>query len=262
MDLGLKDKKCLVTGGCNGIGAAITKNLLDEGCKVVATTRTKFSGEKFKDSLEDSRKQNFSYQIAELSNIESINTFINKIIFEFDILVNNAGHDLKVKNPRCSIEEWNQLLTLNFLSSISIVNSVTPYMKQKRWGRIVNITSCAGLENSGAVPYTCAKAALTAYTRSMGRVLAMESPGLVMTAVYPGVIKTPGGHWERILEDNPDHAKNYLKTRCPLGRFGEIDEFVPAVIFFCSERASFAHGSIVGIDGGQSKHFLNNNYEP
>jgi 3-oxoacyl-[acyl-carrier protein] reductase len=96
----------------------------------------------------------------------------------------------------------------------------------------------------------------------MGRVLAMEAPGVVMTALYPGVIVTPGGHWDNILRNNPEHAGRYISERCPLGRFGEIKELVPSVLFFCSQHASFAHGSIIGIDGGQSKHFAQYNYEP
>ena len=135
-------------------------------------------------------------------------------------------------------------------------------MSKMNWGRIVNITSCAGLENSGPITFTAAKAALTAYTRSMGRVLAIEDPNIVMTALYPGVINTKGGHWEKILKDNPEHAKKYLRERCPLGRFGNVEEFAPAVAFYCSELASIAHGSIVGFDGGQSKHFTQYNYEP
>ena len=114
-------------------------------------------------------------------------------------------------------------------------------------GRIVNITSCAGLENSGPVTFTTAKASLTAYTRSMGRCLAIDSPGVVMTAVYPGVIITPGGHWDEIIKNNPSHAEKYISERCPLGRFGEIDEFVPTVLF-CVRKFTLP-GSIIGVDG-------------
>ena len=95
----------------------------------------------------------------------------------------------------------------------------------------------------------------------MGRVLAIESQGIV-AAVYPGVIVTQGGHWDTILKEDPDRAKKYLSDRCPAGRFGEISEFVPTVMFFASQHASFAHGSIVGIDGGQSRHFTQASFEP
>lgn len=260
MDLGIKNKKCLVTGGCNGIGAEISLGLLREGCLVTATSR--HNTESFIASIPDNLRSNFKTVHAELSDVEAVSNFCASNPLQFDILINNAGHTLSVRDPHCGISDWNKVLTLNFLSCVQLINEVTPYMKTQGWGRIVNITSCAGLENSGPVTFTTAKAALTAYTRSMGRVLAIESPGTVMTAVYPGVIVTPGGHWDKILKDNPDHAEQYIRERCPLGRFGRIDEFVPSVLFYCSMHASFAHGSIVGVDGGQSKHFTQYNYEP
>jgi len=260
MDLGISGKKCLVTGGCNGIGGEISKALLCEGCSVTATSR--YNSDAFIRSIPDDLRANFSCIQAELSQLDGIAAFCDNNSFEFDVLVNNAGHTLSILDPHCSINDWNKVINLNFLSCVQFVNAVTPYMHSKGWGRIVNITSCAGLENSGPVTFTTAKAALTAYTRSMGRVFAIESPGIVMTALYPGIIVTPGGHWESILKHNPDHAEKYIAERCPLGRFGEIHEFVPSVLFFCSQHSSFAHGSIIGIDGGQSKHFTQYNYEP
>ena len=260
MELGLANKKCLVTGGCNGIGAEITKSLLDEGAYVSATSRAKPNS--FVESLTEKQRKRFNYLIAELSTREGLDRFTKQNTFEYDVLINNAGHTLEIKNPFCSLEDWQKVMNLNFFSCVELVNQTAPYMKTKGWGRIVNITSCAGLENSGPVTFTTAKASLTAYTRSMGRCLAIDAPGTVMTAVYPGVIITPGGHWDVILNNNPEHAKKYINERCPLGRFGSMEEFVPTVIFFASKHASFAHGSIVGIDGGQSKHFTQNNYEP
>ena len=105
-------------------------------------------------------------------------------------------------------------------------------MKKLKWGRIVNITSCAGLENMGPVTYGVAKAALTAYTRTMGRILATESKNIVMSAVFPGVVLTKGGHWDKVLKSNPKRAQKYLKERAPLGRFGRPDEIAPVVVFY------------------------------
>ena len=262
MDLGITNKKVLVTGGCNGIGSQITFDFLNEGCQVTATTRKESTAKNFINKLDERFKNKFNYLISELSTKNELNEFLNKNIFDFDILINNAGHTLDLKSPNSTLEEWERILTLNFLSSVKISDACIPHMRGKGWGRIVNITSCAGFENSGPVTYTCSKAALTAYTRTMGRILATEDPGIVMTAVYPGVIKTKGGHWENVLRNNPEHAEKYLSERCPLGRFGETEEFTPTVIFFCSKQASFAHGTIVGIDGGQSRHFLHTSYEP
>jgi NAD(P)-dependent dehydrogenase (short-subunit alcohol dehydrogenase family) len=183
---------------------------------------------------------------------------IKKIPLE--ILVNNAGHNLKINNPYCSIDDWNRVMDLNFFTAVRLCNILIPKMKSIGWGRIVNITSCAGLENMGPVTYGVAKSSLTVYTRTMGRILATEGGAVVMTAVFPGVVLTEGGHWDLVLKDSPSHAEQYLKDRCPLGRFGKPDEIAPVVLFYCSELASFSHGAIIPVDAGQSRHYMSFNY--
>ena len=260
MNLGISGKRCLITGACSGIGAEITRSMLEEGATVLGTARS-YPNE-FIDSLNSSEKSRFLFAQAELSTRDGVEKLILNEDFDFDIVINNAGHTCDITDPFCDADDWASVMQLNFLSPVAIATASVPHMKRRNWGRIVNITSCAGLENSGPVTFTSAKAALTAYTRSMGRVLAIESQGIVMTAVYPGVIVTQGGHWDTILKEDPDRAKKYLSDRCPAGRFGEISEFVPTVMFFASQHASFAHGSIVGIDGGQSRHFTQASFEP
>lgn len=262
MELGIRDKVALVTGGAQGIGEAITRNLLNEGVYVFATTRSVTAAEALVEKLPEfeNKLQVITNSLTEDGDAENIVNQVKSKVQSIDILVNNAGHTLDVKDPFCSIEEWRRVFALNFEVAVKLVNLCAPDMKENMWGRIVNITSCAGLENSGPVTFSTVKAALTAYTRSMGRVLAIEQPGTVMSALFPGVVLTKGGHWEDVLQTNPKHAENYLKERCPLGRFGEVDEIAPIVAVYCSELASFSHGAIVPIDAGQSKHFMSFNY--
>lgn len=262
MELGIKNKVALVTGGVQGIGEAITRNLLNEGAYVFATTRSEKAASLFREKMPEfeNKLQIITSSLTEDGDAEKIIKEIKSTGNSIDILVNNAGHTLDVKDPFCSIEEWRRVFALNFEVAVKLVNLCSPDMKENMWGRIVNITSCAGLENSGPVTFSTVKAALTAYTRSMGRVLAIEQPGTVMSALFPGVVLTKGGHWEEVLKTNPEHAENYLKERCPLGRFGEINEIAPIVAVYCSELASFSHGAIIPIDAGQSKHFMSFNY--
>lgn len=119
----------------------------------------------------------------------------------------------------------------------------------------MNITSVAGQENSGPVPFSPAKAALYAYSRSMGRVLAGEAEGVVMSAVFPGVVATDGGHWDTILKTDPARAQRYLKERVPAKRFGTEREVANTVAFFCSALVSFSHGAITPVDGRHAKHY-------
>lgn len=238
MNLGLKGKSALVTGGAQGIGDAITKALLEEGCNVRFTTR---------DPGALARMETFGAK-GILTDLEDLD------VGGVDILVNNAGSTLSVQDPHCSTEELRKVMRLNFEIPRELVEMVLPHMRHQKWGRIVNITSCGGMENRGPVTFCCAKAALTAYTRSMGRVLAIEEPGIVMTAVYPGVVYTEGGHWEKILKERPEHWQGY-KKEIPVGRFGEPYEIANQVVFLCSTLASFHHGAIIGVDGGLSKGF-------
>lgn len=262
MELGIKNKVALVTGGIQGIGSSITKNLLDEGAVVIATSRSQSAIDTFVAENPSYKKQIIPIKTELITEdaIPELLKKINSLNINIDILVNNAGHTLNITDPYCSIDDWHNIFKLNFELPVQLINAIVPSMKKRKWGRIVNITSCAGLENSGPVTFSAVKAALTAYTRSMGRVLAIEEPGIVMSAVFPGVVLTKGGHWEHVLATNPEHAEKYLKERCPLGRFGEIDEIGPIVAVYCSQLASFSHGAIVPVDAGQSKHFMSFNY--
>jgi len=176
-----------------------------------------------------------------------------------DILVNNVGDTLGVTDPLCSLEDWRNVYRLNLEVHVEMNSLVIPNMRLNNWGRIVNITAGAGLENSGPVPYSSMKAAYTAYTRSMARVLA--ETGIVMSAVLPGVVLTEKGHWQNVLKTNPEHAERYLAERTSLKRFGAPEEIAPFVLLLCSELASFAVGSIVPVEGGQARHFFAGNLE-
>ncbi len=260
MKLKLKNKTALVTGGANGIGEEISCKLASEGVNIIVTTRNKKNIVKLKKKLSNFGVKVEGVVLDFLKNnwLSKLKKFLNKK--KIDILVNNAGHNLNITNPYCKKTDWDKVLDINFFNSVQICNLVIPMMKKRKWGRIVNITSCAGLENMGPVTYGVSKAALTAYTRTMGRILAIESKNVVMTAVFPGVVVTKGGHWEKVLKKNPARARKYLKERSPLGRFGKPNEIAPVVAFYCSDLASFSHGAIIPVDAGQSRHYMYFNY--
>lgn len=260
MDLKIKKKWALVTGGANGIGEEIATELAKAGVNLVVTSRTSSPIANLKKKLKKFKIEVHGIEIDFLDkNWEEI--FSQKISsFSFSILVNNAGHNLNITDPYCSKEDWNKVLDLNFFAPVQICNLLIPEMKKNGWGRIVNITSCAGLENMGPVTYGIAKSSLTTYTRTMGRILATEGGEVVMTAVFPGVILTKGGHWEKVLEEDPKRAEDYLAERCPLGRFGEPSEIAPVVAFYCSQHASFSHGAIIPADAGQARSYMYHNY--
>jgi 3-oxoacyl-[acyl-carrier protein] reductase len=239
MNLGIEGKTALVTGGVHGIGKAIADGLREEGCNVLVTSTA---------------SEGIRVDFTQTDWQEGMREALDGV--KVDILVNNAGHTLNITDPYCSLAQWDLVLNLNFLAAVEMSNIVIPGMKKRDFGRIVNITSIAGIENSGPATFCCAKAALTTYTHCVGRILATESRNVVMSAVFPGVVITEGGHWDRKLKADPEHARRYLAERCPIGRFGTVKEIADVVVFQCSQLASFSHGAIIGVDGGQSKGYM------
>ena len=170
---------------------SISEHLANEGVNIFFTSRSTKTIVNMEKTLKKYKVKSKGIKVDFL-NKKSFKNFLDKIKkMNIDILVNNAGHTLDLTDPYCSIKDWHNIMNVNFETPVQIVNALVPKMKKKNWGRIVNITSCAGLENSGPYIY-CSKAALTAYTRTMGRILASECKNIVMTAVFPGVYQ--GGH--------------------------------------------------------------------
>jgi 3-oxoacyl-[acyl-carrier protein] reductase len=259
MDMGISGRVALVTGGCSGIGLAIAKSLAEEGAFICVTSR---SQEKIDYALNELNKISKGNHFGIKSNIseelEPTKVF-NKLIDRYgdiDIVINNVGDTLGIVDPYCSLEEWARLFRLIMGVAIEINNLAIPMMKKNKWGRIVNITAGASMENSGPVSYCSLKAAYTAYSRSMARVLALEGSGIVMSAVLPGVVITEDGHWSKVLKERPEHAEKYLEERTVLKRFGQPDEISPMVTLLSSEQASFCIGSIIPVEGGQAKHYF------
>lgn len=262
MELGLKGKKALVTGGASGIGQAIAVDLAREGVTVVITSRDRNKLDKTIDIM-GGRKDGHLGIGCELSDEGAPQKLADEIHNKFgnlDIVVNNVGDTLNVVDPYCPISDWRKVFRLNLEVAVEINNLFIPYMKKQDWGRIVNISAGASLENSGPVVYCASKAAYTAYTRSMGRILAIETSNVIMSAVLPGVIITEGGHWDKVIKERPEHAEKYLKERCPAGRFGKPDEISPIVVHLCSEKATFCQGAIILVDAGQAKHYMTHTY--
>lgn len=258
MKLGIDGKIALVTGGCTGIGKAIASELAREGARVTVTSRME---SRVRNTLEELNAispghDGFSLNITDEGEPTRLIEKIKQKHGSLDIVVNNVGDTLGILDPLCSLNDWARLFRLIVGVAIEVNNAVIPMMKERKWGRIVNITAGAGMENSGPVPYSSLKACFTAYSRSLGRVLALENTGIVVSAVLPGVVLTEEGHWSEVLKTRPEHAEKYLEDRTVLRRFGRPEEISPMVALLCSEHASFCIGSIVPVEGGQARHYF------
>lgn len=256
MELGLKNKRALITGGAKGIGRAIAHDLAKEGVKLILISR---NAQMLQETFQEigGKKEGHYAIVADITEEDGIQKIGKEVFAHFpgvDIVINNVGDTLGITDPFCPISDWRKVFRLNLEVHVEMNNLFLPFMMQQKWGRIVNISAGASMENSGPVPYCSIKAAYTAYTRSMGRVLAPHN--VVMSAVLPGVVITEDGHWSKVMKERPEHAEKYLSERTVLKRFGLPAEISPMVTLLCSNLATFCQGSIVPVDGGQAKHYF------
>ena len=256
MDLGIEGKRALVTAAGRGLGRSIALNLAREGARVAVVARTASDIDSLVEDMGGIAAGHFGTSM-DLTLDGAPAELMDLLEAEFgslDIAVHNLGGTLDIRDPYCSVQDWRNIWRLNLEVAIDLNLRLLPKMQSGRWGRIVHISSISAVENHGPIPYCSVKAALTAYTRCMGRVVAPD--GVVVTAILPGAIFTEGGDWDRMLKDRPDHVERYLADRMAIHRFGEPDEIGTVVAFLCSEHASFCVGSVVPVDGGQGRSFF------
>jgi 3-oxoacyl-[acyl-carrier protein] reductase len=257
MNLGLNDKRAIVTGSGRGIGMGIVKCLAAEGAKVGIVARTAADVKKVLKEIGGERMGHVGVImdiIPETAPAKLVTDLKSIGFWPIDIIVHNLGGTLDIKDPFCSIEDWRRLYRFNFEVAVELNLLIVPKMQERKWGRVVHISSISAMENHGPVTYCAMKAALTAYARSFGGVVAPD--GVVVSAVLPGAVFTEGGYWDTTSKTNPEHVQKFLTERQRVGRFGTIVEIANYVTFLCSELASFNTGSIVPVDGGQGRGYF------
>jgi 3-oxoacyl-[acyl-carrier protein] reductase len=256
MNLGIKDRLALVTGAGRGIGRSIAQCLAVEGARVAVVSRTKKDIESLIGTMGGPEQGHLgvTLDLTREKAPSKLFAILSEQFGEPSIVVHNLGGTLNIKDPFCSIADWRRVYRFNFEVAVELNIFLVPPMQKKRWGRVVHISSISGMENQGPVTYCAIKAALTAYTRSFGGVVAPD--GVVVSAVLPGAVFTEGGYWDYTSKDNPAHVRRFLSERQRIGRFGKPEEIGNMVAFLCSDLASFNTGSIIPIDGGQGRGYF------
>ncbi len=252
LDLNIKGKKALITGASGGLGKAITESLIKEGVEVCIVARNL---EKMQDYLKNHEGNHLALKY-DLIEENAPTQMVNEMLSTFgmpDIIIHNVGGTLDISDPFCSIEDWRRVYRFNLEIAVEINQILLPKLQEKKWGRVIHISSIASLENQGPITYCSIKAALTAYTRSVGRIVSAD--GVSVSAVLPGAVYTEGGYWDYTSKERPEHVEKYLNERMAIKRFGTLEEISKITTFLASDYAGFVVGSAFVIDGGQGKSF-------
>jgi NAD(P)-dependent dehydrogenase (short-subunit alcohol dehydrogenase family) len=259
MDLSRKGKIAIVTGGTAGIGRGISDALVDEGCHVCICSRHEDEVHQAAKELEDRGANDVRTLavVADLTNEADRQQLVDETVRMFgtlDILVNNAG----TLSDGETLEDWKSLFELNLFAVVDLVNKVVPYMQEKGWGRIINVSSENGEQPyPDMIPYSATKGALNNYSKGISKRYAQD--GILVNTVSPAFIETPlvDAMMEQAAEEQgitkDEVMQQFLEYNRPnieLQRPGRIDEVGPLVAFIASDKASFINGANYRIDGG------------
>ena len=254
MDLGLKGKVAVVTGGTEGIGKATALKLAQEGAKVAICARRTELLDKAAEEIRKTGAEVLAVA-ADMSKAADIERFMKAVIERFgrlDILVNNAGTSARGKFLEVDDATWSADLELKLFGAIRCTRLAVPHMKKQGGGRIVNITiSSAKQPGAESMPTSVSRAAGLALTKALSKEYAADN--ILVNTVCIGKIKS-GQHERRIRKDGVTADDYYAKTgkEIPLGRVGEAAEVANVITFLVSDAASYVTGSSINLDGGIS----------
>ena len=244
----LKKKVVLITGGSRGIGKAVAELFMKEGAQIVITSKNQ-------KQLQQTAKEmgNSFFVVGDVRNENDVKNVITKTIKKFgriDILVNNVGVLPKMKPlDKITEKEWNEIIDVNLNSHFRFTKYVISYMK-KNGGSIINISSDAGLkafENFYADAYVAAKAAIILLTKSWA--LEYAKNNIRVNCVCAAVVDTD---MTRNLWLNTKEKRKITAAEHPLGRIGTGEDVAKAVLYFASDDSSWTTGAILPVDGGVS----------
>ncbi len=229
MNLGIQGRTALVVGASRGIGEAIANELREEGCKVYTVAR--------------SGKVDFLMDLMPVGATDLLVAAMS--MNQPDIIVHVVGGSMGLTSALLPATDWAKVWRLNLGIAIDINRAYLRPMAVKKWGRIIHLSSNAPRLGSGYGPYTSAKAALDGYVKQVSREVSKD--GVIMTAVAPGIVPTPGRHFASMGEVE---REAYFDSYLPIRRFGVPQDVAKVVAFLASEHSAYMAGAIVQVDAG------------
>ena len=242
-----KDRSAVITGGAKGIGLATAKRFHASGAKVSLWDMDESRLNEVKDTFPD----NIDIQVVDVTNWDSVNAAAEnslKSIGGADILVNSAGiAGPNFKTWEYPVEEWLKVVDIDLNGTFLCCRALVPFMRENRYGRIVNIASIAGKEgNPNAAPYSAAKAGVIGLTKSLGKELA--DMNITVNCITPAAVRTE--IFDQISQEHID----YMLSKIPRGRFLKVDELASMVSWLVSEENSYTTGAVFDLSGGRATY--------
>src|SRR5215469_16748541 len=252
MDLGLRGKRALITGGSRGIGFAVAQSLAAEGAAVglVARDAEGLTAAARRLPGDGSRT---ALAAADVTNTTALTSAVTDIATELgglDLLVANAGGTVGRGNLTSALaDEFTATFALNAGHAAELIRAGLPHLRASGGGAVVIISSITGIRPAPRTAYAAAKAAEIHLAATAAQELAPA--GIRVNCVSPGSIMFPGGGWDAFQQANPDDFAAFVDTQFPFGRLGRLPEVADVVTFLLSDRASWVSGANVAVDGAQ-----------
>jgi 2-dehydro-3-deoxy-L-rhamnonate dehydrogenase (NAD+) len=231
--LDLRGRVAIVTGGAQGIGAAIVERMEASGANV---------------RVWDIAAKKDPVDVTDPEAVEKATARALAELGKIDVLVNNAGiAGLNSPTVEYPFDEWERVLRVNLTSQFLCCRAVAPHMAKAGYGRIVNIASIAGKEgNPGASAYSASKAGVIALTKSLGKELAQT--GVLVNCVTPAAAKTA------LFDQMTKQHIDYMLSKIPMGRFVTVEEIASLVCWLASEDCAFSTGAVFDVSGGRATY--------
>lgn len=263
MDLGLRGKVALVAASSAGLGRAVAEELAREGADLVMCARGKERLAAVAQAIRDEsggRVESVAADLGEMAGVQRVVETAMRVFGRVDVLVTNSGGPPAGPFESLSREAWQAAVRQNLDSVVELVRGVLPGMKERGWGRIINVTSIAVKQPvDGLILSNSVRAAVTGFARTLANEVAPL--GITVNNVMPGYTRTQrvedlAAKNAAMRDSMPAAELALFERQVPMGRLGEPAEFAAMVAFLASERASYTTGASIPVDGGYIRALL------
>src|SRR6516164_6901019 len=247
MNVDLKGRTAVITGGSRGLGEAMAKTLASAGAQIAIVARDRARMERVRDDIaaQGGAAEAFVADVTHENEVANLAEAVKARFGSPQILINNAGINVRKKLVDFTLEEFRSVLDASLISTFLMCRAFVPGMRGTGYGRILNMTSIMShVSLPGRTAYSSAKAALLGLTRALA--LELASDGITVNGISPGPI---GTDMNLTLMNNPEVNAQFL-ANLPVGRWGKVEEIGALACYMCSDAAAFITGTDILIDGG------------